>query len=480
MPPRKTTTDSKVQPKRHSAQAGTARAESARTAVQNAPAAEGDAKQRERALSQFHPEVKDWLKDNLGIDLGNARQVPTADLFNMLQSKVTSPIEYVATPLAYDRDLKKSVDMPKIKAVSSFRFVFPVMDGKMAAPDEKHPVYVQNIPCRPQLQKGEGVREAVPSRDADERKAPSFTEAQIMAAEGVGISRDRLYGGYNHLSVSEKQAVAAGETFDVDGVVRTSFGTLNVIGRARLVTGSDGSVAARFESSRPEARQADLIVDLMGARRQGMLELDLFQRDSQGRIITDVDSVPLMNRAAENLSRYGIAMEPVAGYVHSREYDSKEKKYVDRVQKHDYIVSVVNGNLFATRMKDVPDLNPDGTKVTYRDRNGKEVERTHPEVPTPRVKDGRVYLDGGSGKTQEFSSPKDEENYLRGRVAFVKEATYHDFRSKKDETYEAAVVYDNRRAGFARPFTPQTSRELKASTEVRQTARRKQNFGFGL
>lgn len=480
MPPRRSTT-TKAEPKRQQAKAQAA-AEAPRAAVQTAPAQESDAKQRKRALDAFNPEVKKWLKDNLDINVENSRQVSTADLFNMLQSKVTSPIEFVVTPLAYDRELKESVEMPKIKGVSSFRFAFPVEDGKMVAPDDKHQIYVQNIPCRPQLEKGDGIREGVPAAApaAEEGKGPSFTEAQVMAAEGIGIARDRLYGGFNHLSMDDKKAIAAGETFDVDGAVRTSFGSVNVIGKGRLVTASDGSVSARFDSSRPEARQADLIVDLMAGRRQGMLELDLFQRDSQGRVITDVNRVPLMNRAAENLSRYGVAMEPVAGYVHTREYDKKEKKFVDRVQRHDYVVSVVNGNLFASRMKAVPDLNPDGTKVTYKDRNGKDVERTHPEVALSRVKDGKVYIDGGAGKALEFSSPKDEENFVRGRVAFVKGATYHDFKANKDETYEAAVVADNRRAGFAKPFTPQTSRELKAKVEVKQNSRRKQNFGFGL
>lgn len=479
MPPRKTTT--KAEPKRKEAQAKAAAAEAAKAAPQNVPA-EGDDKQRRRALDQFHPDVKAWLKENLDINVESSRQVSTADLFNMLQGKVTSPIESVVTPLSYDRELKQAVEMPKIKSVSSFRFVFPMEEGKMTAPDKDHPVFVQNIPCRPQLEKGDGIREAAPApaREADEDKGPSFSEAQIMAAEGVGISRDRLYGGYNHLPMDDKKAIAAGEPFDVDGAVRTSFGTLNVIGRARLVTDADGGVSARFESSRPEGREAGLIVDLMSGRRQGMLELDLFQRDSQGRVITDVNRVPLMNRAAENLTRYGVAMEPVAGYVHTREYDKKEKKWVDKVQRHDYLVSVVNGNLYATRMKAVPDLNPDGSKVTYKDRSGKDVERTHPEVVLSRVKDGKVFIDGGSGKALEFASPKDEENFVRGRVAFVKDATYHDFKSKKDETYEAAVVADNRRAGFAKPFTPQTSRELKARTEVRQAPRRKQNFGFGL
>lgn len=445
-----------------------------------AKAAGKEAEVRAKVLKSFHPGALEFLKEKLGLDLADPKSVDLNTVYDILQGKVTKPLEVVVTPLAYDRETRTSVPMPRQKFIESLRFVFPKKDGKPVAPDmDENRIFVASVPCRPYLEKAEGyeiARESSPAGDTG--RNVEFTESQLMALEGIGVSRDRLYGGYNHLSRDEKADIAEGRRFFVDGAVRTDFGTLNVIGEAVLSTGADGKAAARFQSSYPEPRAAGTVLDLMGARRQGSLELDFFLRDSTGKSISDVNGVPLVNAAGENLVKYGVAMEPVVGYIHKREYDRKARAWKDSVEKGFYQVSVVEGNLYATHMKEVPELNPDGSKVTYRDRYGREQVQTRPEVAGCIVKDGKVYLDGQAGKPLEFASEEDRKNYLKGRPAVVKGATYHDFKANKDTLYDAVVVADNRKAGFGKVFTPSTSEELKERMNRRAENRRKQNFSI--
>ncbi len=430
-----------------------------------------DEERRQKALEKF-------LKDKLGLDLNNARVFDTQTLYDLAQGKVTKPLEMVVTPLVYNSATKELEAMPKLKVMDSLRIDFPSANGKQIAHGDKTP-YVETIACRRLLEKAEGV---IPERSKPvevEEKPVSFSEAQIRALEGVGIKRNRLYGGFNYLSRETKADIAEGRVFPVDGQVRTDFGFVKVIGDARLEGDS-----VRFQTSYPEAREENTILDLRSARIQeyatGSIEFDFYMRDSSRRVITDVNGQPIFNRAAENLAKYGMAMEPVLGRKHMAEWDKKERVMKDSVSAWEpYQLTVVNGNIYATKMKEVIELGEDGKPIMEMDKSGKEVEKTHAEVYV-RTKDGTVFLDNQGGKALEFATPGDYDRYIRGKVAVVKDAVYHDYKTNKDTVYNAAVVADNRAAGYGKAFTPATSQEIIARMDKKQTARRKQDFNFGL
>ena len=445
---------------------------------------------REKAIGLLHPEAPAWLKDNLGLDVNNPRQIDTNTLYDIVQGKVTKPLDIVVTPLSYDREAKANVEMPRIKVSTSLKLEFPRKGKDFLPLDENNRVRMSNVPPLPYALKAEGYetrREApqAPQEGAaeGERKNPEFNESQIRALEGVGINRDRLFGGVNYLNREEKERILSGEKFQVNGAVNTSAGLVRIIGEAKLSTDSEGKAVARFQSVYPEERAANMVIDLMSARRQELLtkngrtvvEFDFFKRDSRNHVISDVNGRPLLNKAGENLVRYGMAMEPVTGFVQVQSW--KDGKREVKPDPHQYQVSVVNGNLHFSEMRQVPDLNPDGTKVTYTDKAGKVHEQTHPEVYNAHVKDGKVQLDG---KAYDFKSKADEENYLRGKPAVVKGFTYHDYKANKDVVYDAVVVADNRSAGFGKPFTPQTSQDLIKKIEKKETARKTQSFGMSI
>ena len=496
MPPRKAIPKMTAEPKSQSSSLEPAA--QAPQQAQGRSAATRDAEARQKVLASMHPEAPAWLKENLGLDVNNPRQVDTSTLYDIHQGKVTKPLDIVVTPLAYDRSEKKSVEMPKIKVNTSIRLAFPRKDGEWVSLGKEARVGFTNIPPLPLLEKAEGYEtpreEPKVEADGDKRKAPEFSESQLMALEGVGINRDRLYGGLNALSREEKEDIAAGRTFAVYGAVNTAVGLVRVSGEAKLSAGADGKAVARFQSAYPEELTRSTVIDLDTARHQEIfakdqkngkvvrtvVDLDFYRRDSKGRVITDVNNRPLLSAAGENLVSYGMAMEPVKGYVHFRSYDSQKKSWEDRRDARDYQVTVVNGNLHFTEMRQVPDLNPDGTKVTYRAKDGSTVEQTHPEVYNSRVKDGKVFLDGNDSKPHDFASKQDEENFLRGKPAVVKGVTGHDYKANKDVVYDAVVVSDNRSAGFAKAFTPSTSKALQEKMQPKQSARRKQTFGLGI
>lgn len=434
---------------------------------------------KEKALSMLAPGVADWFRENLGFDLESPK-VRASELYDLMQGKLLSENhEFVVTPLAYDREKKENVEMPRIKTVARLRAVLPFEKGKPVRPDDDHRIFVQTVPCRPYIEKAEGAelsREAAPS--SSERESPSFSDVQVMALEGVGINRERLYGGFNHLSREEKCDIAEGRVFPVDGMVKTSFGYLNVIGEAQLSTAKDGTAKAVFMPTYPEQRSADRVIDLLAARTIGMLELDVFRRDGNNRVISDVNGVPLLNDEGRNIVTYGTAMGPVTGYLHKREYDAKAKKFVDKIDRGHYQVTAVNGCLYATPMKEVPVLRPDGTKDTYRDEKGKEVVRTRPEIAQARVSDGKVFVDGRS-EPLAFKTERDMADFLQGKGGVVVGAAYHDFKANKDVTYDAFVVPDNTRGGFAHAFTPQTTEAILRERDRKVRSTKKQNFGIG-
>ena len=419
----------------------------------------------DKALDSFHPEVVKFFGEKLGVDLSSLK---TSVLYDLLQGKLTDPMEIVVTPLAFDRETSKKVEMPRIKSVASVRVFLPRENGKSVAPSDKFPIQVQTVPCRPLLEKSEVPEPALKQEKPEvEREMPTFSDAQLLALEGVGIDRTRMFGGYRHLSREQKCDIADGKPFLVDGTVKTDFGFVNVIGHARLGADKDGNPVCQFETTYPETRDASKVIDLLEARRMGMLELDLLRRNNDGRIITNVNGAPMLNDAGSNLVNYGMAMEPVKGYIHKHVYDSKEKKFVDKVDTGWFQVSVVNGNLFATRMKEVKVQGIDGAEIV------------RPEIEQSRVKDGKVFVNGKSGEPLEFASERDLTDFLAGRGGVVKNAVHHDFKTGKDVTYDAFVVPDNTKAGFARQFTPETSKKLIERRDRKVTTGRKQNFGMG-
>ena len=318
------------------------------------------------------------------------------------------------------------------------------------------------------IEKAEAPEAAVRNQPEVEREMPTFTESQLLALEGIGIDRSRMFGGFNHLTREQKCDIADGKLFYVDGAVKTDFGVVNVIGQAKLSTDKEGIATAQFETTYPEGRDASKVIDLLEARRVGALELDFFRRDNNGTVITNVNRAPILNEAGANLVNYGMAMEPVKGYIHKREYSAKTKKFVDKIETGWYQVTAVNGNLFATRMKE--------TKVKGID--GEEIVR--PEIAQARVRDGKVFINGKTNEPLEFATERDLTDFMAGRGGVVKNAVHHDFKTKKDVVYDAFVVPDNTKAGFARQFTPETSKKLIERRDRKVSAVKKQNFGFGI
>lgn len=425
----------------------------------------------QKAMKGFHPDVVTFFKDKLGLEL---QKLDVKTLYDLQQGKLTKPLELIVVPLVYDRSKKADVEMPRIKVVASLKASLPYANGKPLAPDaEDNRIFISSLPCRPLLEDSvdNGIDAGVEKHlSTGERPMPTFTEEQMMALEGVGINRERLFGGFNHLSYDEKCAIADGEKFMVDGAVKTDFGFVNVIGVAKLNVGKDDKVGVDFEPFYSEAREAGKVIDIMDARINGSLELDVFRRDGNNKMITNVNGLPILNTAGSNLVTYGMAMEPVRGYIHTRKYDQKENKFVDKVKVQYYQVSVANGNLFATPMREVKTKGLDGKEITSY------------EVQQARVRDGKVFIDGKVNEPLEFASKEDMKNYLEGRGGKVLNAVYHDFKSNKDITYTAFVVPDNTRAGFARQFTPETSKKLIERQEKSQKkgVARKKNFSVSL
>lgn len=422
-----------------------------------------------KALSGIHPTVKDWLKDKLGLDL-ESNSISARDVYDITQGKLTRPLAFVVTPLAYDKAKQEQVEMPKIRNMASIRLVMPMENGKPVALDDKHRVFIETVPCRPYLVKGDTEAFALsePEVAPADKKDVQFSDEQLQALEGIGINPNRMFGGRNHLSREEKEMIFSGEKFPVDGVVRTTAGCyVNVCGEAVLATAKDGSVTCKFQPNYPEEREAGLVLDILSGRTIGALDLDVFKRDSTNRIIRDENNKPILNEAGMNLINYGMAMQPVLGYTHQREFDKKENRWRDSTESAYYEVTVQNGNLYASKMREVKEKNEEG----------KEVSRW--ESGRVRVRDGKVYLDGNAKDALEFASEKDMKSYLEGRGGVVKGVTHRDYKTRKDTVYDAFVVADNRKAGFGHAFSPETSKKIIEAREAKQRTRRRQNFGIG-
>lgn len=441
-----------------------------------------DEERRQKVLEGFHPDVIAFFKDKLGVDLN---KLSTGTLYDLQTGKLTEPLEIVVTPLAYDKESKQNVEMPRIKAFTSLKVNLPYEGGKPVAPDtEKHRIFVVTVPCRPMAEKN--VESAVPALDGEEstkRENPSFTEDQLLALEGIGIDRSRLYGGFNHISKEVKCAAADGEPFYVDGSVKTDFGPVNIIGEAQLGM-QDGKAVASFDPFYPVEQSEEKTVDLLEARINGAMELDFFRRRPDGQVMTDVNGVPKFNDAYYNLKTFGNAMEPVLGKIHRRNWNAQEGKFVETVETGRYQVSVApayrvydpiekkwkvfdQGNLVITPMKEIKYKKGEDVAVRY-------------EVSQARVKDGKVFVDGQGNAPLEFINEKEFENYMAGRGGVVKDAKYHDFTTKSDVVYNAFVAPDNTRAGYARQFSPATTKKILERREQKTGMVRTRKTGYGI
>lgn len=443
-------------------------------------ASQKDLKNREaraKVLESFLPEVREFFSANLGLDL---EALDAKVLYDIKLGKLTKPLDLTVVPQAYDRALDRRVDLAPMHVVAGLIVNLPRENGEMVAPDEKHRLFINTVPCRPMMEKSDGVSDAPAAGEAEEEAAEArgaekvtFTEEQLMALEGIGVDRSRLFGGFNVLPRSTREDIAEGRPFYVDGVVRTSWGYVNVSGVAELLE-RDGAPAVTFQPTSYEQRTEGKVVDILGARRIGMLELDLFKRGANDRIVKDVNGMYVLNEAGANLVNYGFAMEPVKGFVHGRKYDEKEKKFKDTAEVGWYQVGVAYGSLVARKMKEIKARRA-GTQEVY----------TRLEVPEARVVEGKVYVDGKNAAPLAFKSERDLTDYLEGRGGVVVGASFHDKKHEKDVSYNAFVVPDLTRGGFARQFSPETTEKiLKARGRKDAISKamkpRKQNFSMSI
>lgn len=426
---------------------------------------------RQQLLGSFSEGAHDFFR-NIGIELS---KLDDGTLNDIRQGKLTNrPLELTVNPIVYDSTNKVDVVMPPLKTLDFIRFA-EGKDGKF---------YLSTVPCRPLVDMSAQPQPA-PSVNLD--REVNFSEAQVMALESVGLSRNRLYGGFNGLTKEEKIDILDGSLFPVDGSVKTDFGFVNVSGIARMNSEADGKVSMSFYTNEPSRLGENMKIDLVGAsiipRLDGQLELDFTMRSPNGRKLTSTSGEFIRNAAAENLLNYGVAMEPVKGYLHRREWDRKENKFVEKTVPGWYEVSVPtqvrkvgdgfvrysSGNLFVTQMNEVVK------------KNSKGVEETVPQCRNSHVKDGRVYVDGASGKPLELKDDAQVDMLLSGRPAIVKDAVFKDFKTGKEQHYEGVVVLNNQKAGFAKLFSPEASREIRESMKKTMNVvnRRKKGFGVG-
>lgn len=403
---------------------------------------------RGELMAEFLPENLTYLKDVLGIDLTDEKKYDKDFIDDLVHGRVTKPIEMTVTPLAYDRELKKkNVEMPKISIISSVRMGIPhdseykqlPINPKVKETALRVETYPHYLKCE-KVDGEEEMSEAISAGTADMKQTADkieFTPEEKMALEGIGINDQRLYGGkFNSFDMETKKQIKDGEDFVFAGSVNTEVGYLSVSGIGRL-SNEDGKVVATFEPLDKQEGK-DLVLDITNVRKIGNLELDFFERGTDGKIMRDESGQPRLNAAGWNLVEYGQAMEPVTGYVHLKSEWSKEKnRYIDEVKKWSYQVSVVNGGLVVTPMKEV-------------------VKDERYEVYAA-IKDDKVKI---NGEYLEFVSEREKDMYIRGYGGIVKGATWKDYKTGKDVKYEAFVVADNKKNGYGFAYSPSVSKAL--------------------
>lgn len=432
---------------------------------------------------RFHPSAVEFLRSELGIDVA---ALDMGTVYDLAAGRVTRPLAVTVRPMVYDADARVSREGPELSAMVSLKVNFP-HDSEFKPVDiEEGKVFVTSYPCYeylttddvPSVSDGQPVSAA---GDGDDRLY-EFTESQKQALEGIGIDRDRFYvhSGINPLTRAQKAWILSGEEFSYSGSVRTAYGLrLNVCGTGVLKTSPDGTAKARMWSSVPVERGEGDVLDLEALSRNGNIRLDLFRRDPvSGKVLTDIDDRPVVSDAAEQLNRFGIALEPVPGYIYNKVFN-KEKGVMELKGSREFFqVSVVNGGLCATRMKRVDLKDGNGRTVV---RNGREAY--YHELSDVRIKDGKVYILGRG--LVGFPSDREENDYRCGKGIFISGMEWSDPDSDRKVKYDAYVIADNRCGGFAKVFSPEESARVREyldrrlEQQERKRARRKAGYSSG-
>ncbi len=287
--------------------------------------------------------------------------------------------------------------------------------------------------------------------------SPEFTDEEMMQLGRAGVTRDMLFDGFNHLRKDEKMDLYFGESVAVDGVIETGVGFQNVVGEVSLFDQEDGSVKSEFRStaasplSRYEKEKAGLGVDLYAARIQydtfdgGVVELDLFQRGADGKLLLK-DGLLVLNDAAKNLLEFRYAGRLVDGRLHTKYWDKEKKAYVNSVLEGKFNVSVVNDNLSVVQ-------------VGVYQRQGQSAKAEEPTIRIHGRKDDDmlVYPDGGN-EALRFKTEADRERFIHGGFAIVTNAVFKDYKEKANIPYEAVVVATGQ--GYAHQFDLENSMKL--------------------
>lgn len=432
---------------------------------------------------RLHPTAVEFLKRELGI---NVSSLDAGTVYDLAAGRVTKPLSVTVRPMVYDAKTKESHEGPELSAMMSLKVNFP-HDSEFKPIDitgEK--VYVTSYPCYDYLMTDDS--ESVISEDSplgttdDDKKLYEFTENQKQALEGIGIDRDRFYvhSGINPLSRAQKAEILSGEEFQYVGIVRTAYGLrLNVCGTGVLKTLPDGTAKAKMWSNMPMAKGEGDVLDFETLSKNGNIKLDLFRRDPvSGKVMTDIDDRPVISDAAEQLNMFGIALEPVSGYVYNKVCNQETGVMELKCVKEYFQVSEVNGGLCATRLKRIDLKDEKGRTVI---RNGKEVYSY--ELSDVRLKNGKVYV-LGRGMVS-FPSDAEEHNYRSGKGVFMPDTPWEDPETGKKSKYEAYMISDNRTGGFSKVFGPEESSrikeylESKLKNENKTKSRRKAGYSTG-
>ena len=411
-------------------------------------------------LKWFHPEVKKFFKESLGVDLAD---LDRKQLYDLKQGKVVK-MAVTVTPLAYDEENKHNVKMPPITVRTGVRAVLPQVNKESVAPDgDKHKMFIETYPIRPYMVKSpEGSQEAVqsPAQAAEPGEVIDFTNASRIALQGIGMNREHFFeGNACTLTEQQKQAIASGEVFEVDGYVKTDANiAVHFYDYAQF--DPETKTASLIQLDRQEMQErvrqetADMedfvagvnVPDLVRGSLAGGVQLDLFNRDKEGNVIG-------YNEAGENLRDFGYAMMPVEG-------TRKGKKEL-------FNVSVIKetGSLIAVPFR----------KVKTKGDDGKVSERL--EVMQSKTllgkKEGRgknakekllTYTDSYKSEPLEFKTEKDYHDFMAGIGGVVKGAK-HTGKDGKEVTYEAYAVPDQSRGGYAALLSPEKTAKVLARKE---------------
>lgn len=421
----------------------------------------------------FHPSYVEWLQSNLGVRL---ERLPEAAIRALSRGEVTPPIEITVMSTAYDRAAKKRVDAKEVSLTTRLLVRPPFADGKLCAVDAKHPVYIESFPARPKVQAlsdeeyHEAVKDVQKGESLPADQLPTFTSEQTFALDAAGIDPDRLWANnFNPLTVTEKKALLDGEGVLVDGRIRARMGDkvydLFTCGVVQMGVTQGGDVLTKFESYTPTAedRREGMVVDLLGGRRRGNVELVFVETMPNGKWKTNLYGRPEKTEAAANIAEYGCSLGGVVGYEQGKDKTSRSMFYVTEM----------DGALIPRKMVWVADKGEDGKPVLTA--SGKE--KGHYEVPGVIASGSKVFLRNASTKDHYVDLGEAISDYRAGKGVVVKDVQWKDFsgdgKAPKVTKYDAVIVPGLN--GFARQLSPEKSQKLIAAREQAREARQAQS-----